>query len=125
MPAIAFDIEAVREQKASLLRADHERLLEQLGAVTAALRKVRRVAKSEGVDLDGGAPTMGKVLTVEGVHAIWDLLMKGKSQIETARIVGVSKEVVSKVANRITYRDITDRLPDLPEQGRWRHASEG
>ena len=139
MPAIVFDIVAVRDRKAALLRADHELLVEQLAALRgtgqhgkvrvlkAALEKVRLLAESEGVDL-GGAPiveaTMSKNLTSEGVLAIWQLLSAGKSQQETARIVGISREVVSKLARRASYYEVTKDLPHLPAQGRWRsHAA--
>jgi hypothetical protein len=97
----AFDIEAVRAKKAALLRGDYQLLLGQLAAlrelrqyakvrvIKLAIEKVRAIAKSEGVEL-GGAPIMGdgrKVLSDEGVRAIWELLLKGKSQQETARML--------------------------------------
>jgi hypothetical protein len=67
---------------------------------------------------------MTRILTAEGVEAVWQLLLEGRTYVETARIIGVSPQTVKRLANRECYREITAGLPPIPPlgRGRPRHA---
>jgi hypothetical protein len=79
---------------------------------------VEAIAAGEGIGLDPGIEaTMGKDLTREGVEAVWECLLRGKSQQETALIIGVNRSVVSKIARRRSYRKIRGSSSIGPETG--------
>jgi transposase len=63
---------------------------------------------------------MHRILTDEGVGAVWELLLAGKSYQDAARIVGVSPQTVKRLASRESYREVTEGLPSIPPLGRGR-----
>jgi hypothetical protein len=127
-----------RQQKADLLRASHARLVAELSVfrgrsdhrrarvLRKAIAEVRATAEAEGVALDPEpVPTARGRLAAERVRRVWSLLAEGRRQKDVAVEVGLPAEAVSRIARRRSYRDVTEGLEPLPEQGRWRHAERG
>jgi hypothetical protein len=133
MPTIVFDIDHVRERKSSLLRGDHELLCAQmvvlrgtgqpgkLRVVKAAIERVRRVAAETEVDLGPGPVIVDcrMKLTEADIREIWSWLLAGVESKTIAERKGVTRPLISRIANRVAWTSVTRDLPELPPRGRW------